>query len=170
MQCTPLHYDIQVLIKYVVYCSTPGCTSTYQICGVLQYPRVYRYLSNMWCIAVPQGVQVRPVGAAQQPSSGTITMTPTGATGATQGIRPGTRIVRQRSPVTMTSQSVKVVSGTPGSQPQIISIPGGQQKTGLSSAGVVSCSLQYISFRSYFDARYINSNERLERMISICFA
>jgi hypothetical protein len=83
-------------------------------------------------LLVPGGtMQIRPVSATQiNASSGTITMTPTGAT-----IRPGTRIVRQRSPVTM-PQGVKVVGGTPGTQPQIISIPGGQQKTIISASSV----------------------------------
>ena len=82
--------------------------------------------------AVPQStVQVRPVAAQQQGS--TITMTPTTA------MRPGTaRIVRQRSPVAMTSQGVKVVGSTPGSQPQIISIPGGQAKTIVTNTQAVS--------------------------------
>ena len=70
-------------------------------------------------------------GALSQ--AATLTMTPATA------LRPGTRIVRQRSPVAMTGQAVKVVGAGMSSQPQIISI-GGQGKTIVSGQQAVSCT------------------------------
>ena len=66
---------------------------------------------------------VRPVTAGGTTLNMTLTM------------RPGARIVRQRSPV-MTSQPVKVVGGIGGSQ--IISIAQAQPKTIVSAQQAVS--------------------------------
>ena len=74
-------------------------------------------------ISAPTGLQtVRPMG---QPI--------TSLGGIATTIRGGTRIVRQRSPITPGAQ-VKVVGTAPGSQPQIITIPAKSHQQAVSSA------------------------------------